>query len=260
MTTLSVQGQRVLVTAGASGIGRAIAETLAKAGARLHICDVDEAALADAKKAIPGLGVTRCDVADVGQVDQLFADAKKSLDGLDALVNNAGIAGPTAAVEDLDPKDWDRTLGVNLTGQFLCARRAVPMLKAAGGGSIVMMSSAAGRFGYPLRTPYSATKWATIGLTETWAMELGPAKIRVNAICPGIVQGPRIDKVIGAKAEARGVSFEAMRESYLNLSSLHTMVTAQDIANMVLYLLSDIGKTISGQSISIDGNLESLKA
>ena len=260
MTTLSVAGQRVVVTAGASGIGRAIAETLAGAGAKLHICDVDETAMADAKKAIPGLGTTRCDVADAAQVDRLFAEAKATLGGLDALINNAGIAGPTVAVEDLAPEDWDRTVAVNLTGQFLCARRAVPMLKAAGGGSIVMMSSAAGRFGYPLRTPYSATKWATIGLTETWAMELGPHRIRVNAICPGIVEGPRIDKVIGAKAEARGVPFAAMRENYLNLTSLHTMVTAQDIANMVLYLLSDLGRTISGQALSIDGNLESLKA
>ena len=257
---ITVTGQRVLVTAGAAGIGRAIAETLLKAGARLHICDVDAKALAEAKKAMPGIGATLCDVADAAQVDQLFAEARATLGGLDALINNAGIAGPTAPVEEIEPKDWQRTLDINLTGQFLCARRAVPMLKAAGGGSIVMMSSAAGRFGYPLRTPYSASKWATIGLTESWAMELGPSRIRVNAICPGIVEGPRIDKVIGAKAEARGVSFEQMRENYLNLSSLHTMVSAQDIANMVLYLLSDAGRTISGQALSIDGNLESLKA
>lgn len=257
---ITVTGQRVLVTAGAAGIGRAIAETLLKAGARLHICDVDAKALAEARKAMPGIGATLCDVADAAQVDQLFAEARATLGGLDALINNAGIAGPTAPVEEIEPKDWQRTLDINLTGQFLCARRAVPMLKAAGGGSIVMMSSAAGRFGYPLRTPYSASKWATIGLTESWAMELGPSRIRVNAICPGIVEGPRIDKVIGAKAEARGVSFEQMRENYLNLSSLHTMVSAQDIANMVLYLLSDAGRTISGQALSIDGNLESLKA
>lgn len=257
---ITVTGQRVLLTAGAAGIGRAIAETLLKAGARLHICDVDAKALAEAKKAMPGIGATLCDVADAAQVDQLFAEARATLGGLDALINNAGIAGPTAPVEEIEPKDWQRTLDINLTGQFLCARRAVPMLKAAGGGSIVMMSSAAGRFGYPLRTPYSASKWATIGLTESWAMELGPSRIRVNAICPGIVEGPRIDKVIGAKAEARGVSFEQMRENYLNLSSLHTMVSAQDIANMVLYLLSDAGRTISGQALSIDGNLESLKA
>lgn len=253
-------GLRAVVTAGAAGIGRAIARTLIEAGARVHICDVDAAALEQARATLPGIGVTRADVAEAADVDRLFADAAKTLGGLDALINNAGIAGPTAPVEQTDPKDWHRTLGVNLTGQFLCARRAVPMLKAAGGGSIVMMSSAAGRFGYPLRTPYSATKWATIGLTETWAMELGEHKIRVNAICPGIVQGPRIDAVIDAKAKARGVSFAEMRERYLNLTSLHTMVSAEDIAHMVLYLVSDLGRTVSGQAISIDGNLETLKA
>jgi len=257
---LSVNGLRVVVTAGASGIGRVIAETLAKAGAKLHICDVDTAAMAAAQKAIPGLGTTRCDVAEPDEVDRLFADAATSLGGLDALINNAGIAGPTQPIDEIDPKDWNRTVAVNLTGQYLCARRAVPMLKKAGGGSIVMMSSAAGRFGYPLRSPYAATKWAAIGLTETLAMELGEHKIRVNAICPGIVAGPRIDAVIDAKAKARGLPFDQMRESYLRLSSLHTMVSAQDIANMVLYLVSDFGRTISGQSISIDGNLESLRA
>jgi NAD(P)-dependent dehydrogenase (short-subunit alcohol dehydrogenase family) len=257
---VTCQGLRAIVTAGAAGIGRAITETLIKAGARVHICDVDANALEQARVALPGLGVTRADVAEAGDVDRLFDDAAKSLGGLDALINNAGIAGPTAPLEETDPKDWQRTLGVNLTGQFLCARRAVPMLKAAGGGSIVMMSSAAGRFGYPLRTPYSATKWATIGLTETWAMELGEHKIRVNAICPGIVRGPRIDAVIDAKAKARGTSFDEMRERYLSLASLHTMVSAEDIAHMVLYLVSDVGRTISGQSISIDGNLETLKA
>lgn len=257
---LSVNGLRVVVTAGASGIGLKIAETLAASGARVHICDVDDMVMAKARKAIPGLGATRCDVGEPEQVDQLFAEAAKSLGGLDALINNAGIAGPTQKIEDIEPKDWNRTVAVNLTGQYLCARRAVPMLKAAGGGSIVMMSSAAGRFGYPLRSPYAATKWATIGLTETLAMELGEHKIRVNAICPGIVEGPRIDAVIDAKAKARGVPFATMRGDYLKLSSLHTMVSAQDIANMVLYLVSDIGRTISGQSISIDGNLESLRA
>jgi NAD(P)-dependent dehydrogenase (short-subunit alcohol dehydrogenase family) len=251
---------RVVVTAGAAGIGRAIAETLLRAGARVHICDVDDAAMDKARGELPGIGVTRADVAEPDDVDRLFADAKATLGGLDALINNAGIAGPTLPIEDIEPKDWNRTLAINLTGQYLCARRAVPMLKAAGGGSIVMMSSAAGRFGYPLRSPYAATKWATIGLTETLAMELGEHKIRVNAICPGIVAGPRIDAVIGAKAKARGVSFEAMREAYLSLASLHTMVSAQDIANMALYLVSDIGRTISGQALSIDGNLETLKA
>ena len=258
--SLSVKGQRVVVTAGAAGIGRAIVETLTRAGARAHICDVDQAALDAAKKAAPGLGVTRADVAEPADIDRLFADAEKHLGGLDAVIANAGIAGPTARIEDIEPKDWNRCIAINLTGQYLTIRRAVPLLKKAGGGSVVLMSSAAGRFGYPLRTPYAASKWAAIGLTESLAMELGEHKIRVNAICPGIVEGSRIDAVIGAKAKARGVSFEAMRESYLSLSSLHSMVSAEDIANMVLFLMSDIGARISGQAIAVDAGLESLKA
>ena len=258
--SLSVKGQRVVVTAGAAGIGRAIVETLTRAGARAHICDVDQAALDAAKKAVPGLGVTRADVAEPADIDRLFADAEKHLGGLDAVIANAGIAGPTARIEDIEPKDWNRCIAINLTGQYLTIRRAVPLLKKAGGGSVVLMSSAAGRFGYPLRTPYAASKWAAIGLTESLAMELGEHKIRVNAICPGIVEGPRTDAVIGAKAKARGVSFEAMRESYLSLSSLHSMVSAEDIANMVLFLMSDIGARISGQAIAVDAGLESLKA
>lgn len=257
---MACEGLRVVITAGAAGIGRAIAETLMKAGARAHVCDVDDKAMDQLRKDLPGIGITRADVSEPADVDRLFADAKAGLGGLDALINNAGIAGPTLPIEDIEPKDWNRTLAINLTGQYLCARRAVPMLKAAGGGSIVMMSSAAGRFGYPLRSPYAASKWATIGLTETLAMELGEHKIRVNAICPGIVAGPRIDAVIGAKAKARGIPFDEMRERYLGLASMHTMVSAQDIANMVLYLVSDVGRTISGQALSIDGNLESLKA
>jgi len=257
---LSVKGQRVVITAGASGIGRAIAETLMAAGARVHVCDVDQAALDEAKKALPGLGATKADAAEPADVDRLFADAAKHLGGLDAVIANAGIAGPTAPIDAIEPKDWNRTIAVNLTGQYLTIRRAVPMLRKAGGGSVVLMSSAAGRFGYPLRSPYAASKWAAIGLAETLAMELGPDKIRVNAICPGVVAGPRIDAVIAAKAKARGVPFEAMRESYLGLSSLHTMVTAQDIAAQVLFLLSDAGARISGQALSVDGNLESLKA
>ncbi|MGQ0676257.1 MAG: SDR family oxidoreductase [Rhodospirillales bacterium] len=257
---LSVKGQRAVITAGASGIGRAIAETLIAAGARAHICDVDQAALDAARKALPGLGATKADVAEPADIDRLFAEAEKHLGGLDAVIANAGIAGPTARIEEIEPKDWNRTIAINLTGQYLTVRRAVPMLRRAGGGSVVLMSSAAGRFGYPLRSPYAASKWASVGLAETLAMELGEHKIRVNAICPGVVAGPRIDAVIAAKAKARGVGFAAMRESYLGLASLHTMVTAEDIAAMVLFLLSDAGARISGQALSVDGNLESLKA
>ncbi len=256
---LTCDGLRVLVTAAGSGIGRAIAETLLTNGAHVHICDLAAERLAECQKALPRIGVTQADVADPRQVDPLFDAAVAHLGGLDVLVNNAGIAGPTGPVETLDPAEWDRTMAVNINSQFYCARRAVPLIKSAGGGAIINLSSAAGLFGYPLRTPYAASKWAVIGLTKSLAMELGDFGIRVNAICPGPVEGPRIDGVISARAQARGESFEAMRAAYQRQNSLHTFIQAQDIANLVLFLCSPAGSKISGQALSIDGNTESLR-
>lgn len=251
-------GLRVLVTAGAAGIGRSIADLLIESGARVHVCDVDEAALGQFRAAHPGHGATRCDVSKDDEVDHLFAAVARDLGGLDALVNNAGIAGPTGGIDAIDPADWRRTIDVCLTGQFLCARLAVPMLKAAGGGAIVNMSSSAGRFGYAFRTPYSAAKWGVVGLTQSLAKELGPDDIRVNAILPGIIKGPRIDSVIRARAEQVGVSFEAMREQYLGRISLRRMTDPEDVAALTLFLLSPAGYNLSGQSFPVDGNLESL--
>lgn len=254
----SMDGKRVLVTAGAQGIGLSIAETFVAAGAKVHVCDVDQAALAHAAKRLPGVTTSLTDVADEAQVAAMFADLEKRWGALDVLVNNAGIAGPTAAVEDISLADWNRTLAVNLTGMFLCTRSAVPMLKKAGGGSIVNLSSVAGRLGFPLRTPYSASKFGVIGLTETWAMELGPSNIRVNAILPGAVSGDRIERVISAKAEALGIDKDAMRERLVSKVSLRSMVSPQDIANQILFICSPAGRVISGQSLSVCGNVEHL--
>lgn len=254
-----IEGLRVVVTAGASGIGRAIADTLIRYGAKVHICDVSDDFLADFAAAHPHTGASsKADVSDDAAVDRLFDEAAARLGGLDALVNNAGIAGPTGGVEDIDPADWRRCIEVCLTGQFLCARRAVPMLKAAGGGAIVNMSSAAGRFGYAYRTPYSAAKFGTIGLTSSLAKELGPHNIRVNAILPGIVEGPRMEGVIRARAGQVGVSYEEMEKTYLDRISMRRMVTNQDVANMVAFLFSKPGESISGQSIGVDRNVETL--
>jgi NAD(P)-dependent dehydrogenase (short-subunit alcohol dehydrogenase family) len=177
---------------------------------------------------------------------------------LDVLVNNAGIAGPTARVEDIEPADWDRTIAVDLNGQFYCARLAVPLLKGAGGGSIINISSSAAFSGYPLRSPYAASKWAVIGLTKTLAMELGRFGIRVNAICPGSVEGPRIDRVIERDAAARGMTPEAVRNIYLSHTSMHTFVTADEVASLAAFLASDGGAKISGQVIGVDGHTESI--
>lgn len=253
-----LEGQRVVVTAGAKGIGFAIAETLCALGARVVICDVDGNALKSATSTLKLEAAVDADVTSEHDVDRLFETVGKTLGGLDALVNNAGIAGPTAKIQDITLDDWRHCVDVSLTGQFLCARRAVPMLVAAGGGSIVAMSSAAGRHGYALRTPYSAAKFGVIGLTRSLAKELGPAGIRVNAILPGIVEGPRIERVIADRAEALGLSNDAVRDRYLQNVSLRRMTSPYDIASMVAFLLSDAGSNVSGQSLGVDGNIEAL--
>jgi NAD(P)-dependent dehydrogenase (short-subunit alcohol dehydrogenase family) len=255
---LGLKNKRVLVTAGASGIGRATARAFAAEGARVFICDVDTATLADFSKESPEIGTTVADVSDEKSVEHLFRQTEKFLGGLDILINNAGIAGPTGGVETLSLADWQRTLDVNITGQFLCAKKAVPLLRQAGGGCIVNLSSAAGRFGFPRRSPYSASKWAVVGFTKSLAMELGPDRIRVNAILPGAVDGPRIRRVIEAKAASVGVSYAEMEKKYVMQASLGLMVTAEDIANTILFVCSDAGQHISGQPIAVDGDTQSL--
>jgi NAD(P)-dependent dehydrogenase (short-subunit alcohol dehydrogenase family) len=259
VATLSIApGLRAVVTAGAGGIGRAIADALIASGARVLICDVDAAALDDFRAAHPDAGAVLADVAADADVARLFAEAERGLGGLDVLVNNAGIAGPTGGVDEISPADWRRCIEICLTGQFLCAHFGVPMLKRAGGGAIINLSSAAGRFGYAWRTPYASAKWGVIGFTQSLAKELGPSNIRVNAILPGIVAGQRITNVIQARADQLGVSFEAMRQTYLDRVSLRRMVTARDVAGTVLWLVSAAGANISGQSLGVDGNVESL--
>jgi NAD(P)-dependent dehydrogenase (short-subunit alcohol dehydrogenase family) len=251
----AVAGLRALVTAGASGIGRAIAGQLAAHGAKVHVCDVDEAFLEDYRRAT-GRSATSADVSDDEAVERLFDEVRRELGGLDILINNAGIAGPTGGVDEISPADWRRTIDICLTGQFLCAHHAVPMIKASGGGSIVNMSSAAGRFGYALRTPYSAAKWGVVGFTQSLAKELGPHNIRVNAILPGIVEGPRMSGVIRDRAAQLGITYEAMETTYLENVSLRRMVTADDVARTVLFLASAAGRNISGQSVGVCGNVE----
>ncbi len=249
---------RVIITAGGAGIGRATARAFHAAGARVHICDVDAATLADAQAELPGLGVSEADVSDPDQVDRLFDAALDALGGLDVLINNAGIAGPTALLEDCEPAEWRRTLAVNLDGQFYCLRRAIPALKAAGGGAIVNLASTAGLYGYPRRGPYVASKWAVVGLTKSLAIELGPSGIRVNAICPGSIEGPRMDRVIAAEAAATGSSEEEVRQAYMRNTSMRCFIDAEDIANMAVFLCTPAGAKVSGQALAVDGHTESL--
>lgn len=253
-----VTGLRVLITAGASGIGLAIAETFAREGARIHICDISEEALAACTAEHPDWGSSLCDVSSEAQVAQLFEDVKDKIGGLDVLVNNAGIAGPTGNIEDLSSDEWHQTINVNLNAQFYCARLAVPLLKKSDNASILCLSSVAGRLGYAYRTPYAVTKWAIVGLVKSLAIELGPDGIRVNALLPGIVEGPRIEQVIAARAKAVGVTTDVMTQEYIHKVSLRKMVTAQDVANQAVFLCSSLGSSISGQPISVCGNVEYL--
>lgn len=255
---VSLKGKRVLITAGAAGIGRAMTEVFHQSGARVHICDIAQAALNGTTAAFAGVSASLADVSSLTDVDRLFADVQRQLGGLDCLINNAGIAGPTGKVEDIAVEDWERCIAIDLNGMFYCTRRAMPMLKAAGGGSIINLSSAAGRLGFPFRTAYAAAKWGVVGFTKSLSMEAGPDKVRVNAIQPGVVEGERIDRVISAKAKAVGISFEEQRNISLERVSMHTMVSPYDIANMALYLASDIGRHITGQAISVCAGVEML--
>jgi NAD(P)-dependent dehydrogenase (short-subunit alcohol dehydrogenase family) len=250
--TVDLTGYRVAISAGANGIGKVIADSFANCGAAVFVSDVDEAALAACGH--PGVLADAGDPADC----EAFVDfAVRHHGGLDVLINNAGIAGPTALVEHVTPEELDATLRIDLAAMFHCSRRAIPALRASGGGAIINLSSAAGRFGFPLRAPYSAAKWGVIGFTKSLSIELGPDGVRVNAILPGPVDGPRIRAVIKAKAAAASISENEMTDRMVSTTSLKCFVTQQDIANMALYLASPFGATISGQAISVDADMQS---
>ena len=249
--------QRVLVTAGAAGIGRAIAQAFAAAGARVHVCDLDAAALQTLRADTPGISTSVCDIGDRAAIGTMVAEAVQALGGLDVLVNNAGIAGPTASVEQFDPDAWDAVLRVNLTGTFNVTRACIPHLKRATDGSILVMSSLVGRFGYPNRSAYSTTKWGLVGFTKTLSRELGDFGIRVNAILPGAVEGPRIEQVLAGRAQASGRSVEQERAAALGNQSIKRFVPPQEIAALALFLASSAGRSISGQILPIDGDSQS---
>ncbi|MBO9472656.1 SDR family oxidoreductase [Shimia sp. R10_1] len=241
---------RVLITAGGSGIGRAMAEAFARDGWQIWVADLDGAALAEVPDS---WRKTQLDVTDEAGVAALFAEVEAAWGGLDALCANAGVAGPTAAVEDIKLQDWQACVAVNLEGAFLAAKYAAPMMKAAGQGAIVITSSTAGQYGYPYRAPYAAAKWAVIGLTKTLAMELGSFGVRANVICPGAVEGPRMEGVLAREAAAKGMTRDAVYEGYASGTALGAFVEAGDVADMAVFLSSDKARMISGQVIAVDG-------
>lgn len=246
-------GKRVLITAGGSGIGRAMAEAFEVAGARIWVVDVDGEALISCPAVWRR---SRLDVTDEPAICHLFEQVQAEWNGLDTLCANAGIAGPTALIEDVELEDWRRCLSVNLEGVFLFAKHAVPLMKAQRSGSIIITSSTAGIYGYPNRAPYAASKWAVNGLMKTLAMELGPFGIRANSICPGAVEGPRMERVLGHEAAIKGTTRDAIYEGYASGTSMRSFVTARDIGAMAVFLGSDAARFVSGQIIAVDGHTE----
>jgi NAD(P)-dependent dehydrogenase (short-subunit alcohol dehydrogenase family) len=255
---LDLTGQKVVVTAGAAGIGLAIARAFASEGAQVTVCDVDAAALGALAESDPAIRAAACDVSDRGAVAQFMQDAIADMGGLDTLINNAGIAGPTGAVDDIAPDGWDDCIAICLTGQFNTTRHAVAALRQSDNASIINISSMAGRVGFALRTPYAAAKWGVIGFTKSLSIELGPDGIRANAILPGLVAGDRQRRVLEAKAQQMGKSFEQIEETAFSYTSIKDYVTAEQIADQILFLASVRGKTISGQAISVCGDTQML--
>lgn len=250
--------RRVLITAGASGIGQTFARRFIDAGDRVAICDVDEAAVAQMAADHPGIIAHRADVTDEAQMQAFLDEVETRWGGVDVVCANAGTGGPAGRIETLDYGAWKDCVAVNLHGAFLTCRWAARVMRAQGAGLIVLTSSTAGLFGYPLRSPYCASKWAIVGLTKTLASELGPAGVRVNAICPGAVEGDRMDRVIAMEADASGKPQDAVRAQYVEGVSLRSWVSADDLADTVMFLASPAASKISGQIMAIDGHTERL--
>jgi NAD(P)-dependent dehydrogenase (short-subunit alcohol dehydrogenase family) len=259
MILQDIADKRVVVTAGASGIGKVIVTRFVEAGAKVHTCDVALEHLEALNESCPEVTASVADVSVPEDVRRLFEEAVASLGGLDVLVNNAGIAGPDSNMEDIDYESWSRTLDVNLSGTFLCSQHAIRLLKQAGtGGSIVNISSNVGLMGLLRRAPYVASKWGLVGLTRAMSLELGPFGIRVNAICPGDVEGDRLERVICMEAESRGVSRDQVIAERVEGTALRTFISPHDVASLVLFICSESGAKISGQALAVDGHVEHL--
>jgi NAD(P)-dependent dehydrogenase (short-subunit alcohol dehydrogenase family) len=254
LIAFGIMSQRVLITAGAAGIGREFARAFRANGANVYVCDIDDKALAAIAKEIPGVVARRYDMAIRAEIERMVPDAVETLGGLDVLINNVGIAGLTLPVEQMPPDDWDKVVAINLTAMFDVSRLAIPHLKKSKAGCIINMSSIAGRYGFPNRSPYAATKWGVIGLTKTLAMELGEWGIRANAIAPGAVEGDRIVRVFQGRAQISGRSMQEVKADAMAVQSIKAMIDPEDIASLAVFLASDAAKSISGQVIPIDND------
>ena len=254
---LNLNNKKIIISAGASGIGWAITKICLSRGAIVYLCDIDSKSLNKIKKhPLTGkkLFSYECDASDEDEVSSFFYQIKKKTKKIDALINNVGVAGPTGTIEKLNSNDWEQTLKVNVISHFYFTKLAIPMLKKNKGGSIVNISSGAGIMGFALRSPYAASKWAVIGVTKTLAMELGKFKIRVNAVCPGTIKGDRMVRVIRDKAKFLKVSKKKIEKEFVSMASMNSWIYEEDIGKMCSFLISSDGERVSGQTIPVDGN------
>ena len=259
MNQLKLHNKKIIISAAADGIGWSIAQSCMLNGAIVYITDINNEALDKISKHNlykKQLFLEKVDASNAKEVENYFNNIKTKVNNIDALINNVGIAGPTGKIEDLNNNDWKKTIDININSHFYFTKFSIPLLKNNNGGSIINLSSTAGLFGFPLRSPYAASKWAIIGMTKTLAIELGEFNIRVNAICPGSVSGDRMKRVIVAKANSLGIKEEILQKEYESMVSLKTFVNKEDIANMAVFLLSENAHKISGQVMTVDGNTE----
>jgi NAD(P)-dependent dehydrogenase (short-subunit alcohol dehydrogenase family) len=253
----SLQNKKIIISAGASGIGWATAKICLSKGANVYLCDINTKNINKIKKHPLNnkrLFIYECDASDEYDVKNFFEKIRKKTKKINALINNVGIAGPTSTIEKLNSEDWERTLKVNVISHFYFTKLAIPMLKINRGGSIINLSSGAGIMGFPLRSPYAASKWAVVGMTKTLAMELGKFKIRVNAICPGTIKGNRMVRVIKDKANFLKVSKKKIEREFISMASLNCWIYEDDIGKICSFLISEEAERISGQVIGVDGN------
>ncbi len=254
---LSLRNKKIIISAGASGIGWATTKICLSKGATIYLCDINSKSLNKVKKNPlynKRLFAYEYDASEEEDVKDFFNKIYNKTKKIDAIINNVGIAGPTGTIEKLNSEDWEQTLKVNVISHFYFTKLAIPMLKKNKGGSIINISSGAGIMGFPLRSPYAASKWAVIGVTKTLAMELGKFKIRVNAICPGTIKGDRMVRVIRDKAKFLKTSRNKIEKEFVSMASMNCWIYEEDIGNACAFLISKEAERISGQTISIDGN------
>ena len=254
-----LKNKKIIISAAASGIGWATAKICLSRGAFVYICDLDIKSLNKTKKHPLNnkrLFSYKCDASNEDEVSNLFNKIKKKTKKIDALINNVGIAGPTGSLEKLNSEDWENTLHTDVNSHFYFTKKAIPLIKKSKNGSIINISSTAGILGFPLRSPYAASKWAIIGITKTLAMELGKFNIRVNAVCPGTIKGDRMKRVIKDKAKFTKVSTKTIEKDFVSMSSMKQWILEEDIGKMCSFLISDDSSKVSGQVISVDGHTE----